>query len=64
MAQSQFSLLSPCCANRLSCPNCSARMWLAHIEPDKPDHDRRTFECPRCQHELAVVVKYAQIAAI
>jgi transcription elongation factor Elf1 len=30
-------------------------MWLVSIEPDKTNHDRRTFECPRCQ-ELAVVV--------
>jgi hypothetical protein len=22
-------------------------MWLARIEPEKPGHDRRTFECPR-----------------
>jgi transcription elongation factor Elf1 len=33
-------------------------MWLDHIEPDKPQHDRRTFECPRCQHIESVVVKY------
>lgn len=37
---------------------CGARMWLARIEPDRPDHDRRTFECPRCQNERVEVVKY------
>jgi transcription elongation factor Elf1 len=33
-------------------------MWLSQIEPDKPGHDRRTFECPRCQHEVSEVVKF------
>ena len=23
-------------------------MWLARIEPDEPDRDKRTFECPAC----------------
>jgi hypothetical protein len=40
------------------CPACGTLMWLARIEPDEPDHDRRTFECPRCQDELTEVVKY------
>jgi predicted RNA-binding Zn-ribbon protein involved in translation (DUF1610 family) len=40
------------------CPACGALMWLASIEPDKPDYDRRSFECPRCQEELVEVVKY------
>jgi hypothetical protein len=40
------------------CPKCGAQMWLATIEPDRPDHDRRTFECPRCQTEKTEVVKY------
>ena len=37
---------------------CGARMWLARVEPDKVGHDRRTFECPRCQNEQVEVVKY------
>jgi hypothetical protein len=41
------------------CPNCGAPMWLSCIEPDKPDHDRRTFECPQCDHSHTEVVKYA-----
>jgi predicted RNA-binding Zn-ribbon protein involved in translation (DUF1610 family) len=40
------------------CPKCGAQMRLAWIEPDKPDYDRRTFECPKCAHEEIVVVKY------
>jgi hypothetical protein len=43
---------------RPECPACGAPMWLARIEPDEPDHDRRTFECPRCQDEVTEVVKY------
>jgi transcription elongation factor Elf1 len=41
--------------NLLWCKNCDTPKWLVSIEPDKLNHDRRTFECPRCQ-ELTVVV--------
>ena len=41
------------------CKSCGAQMWLASIEPaDKPNHDKRTFECPRCQEETVEIVKY------
>ena len=40
------------------CPNCGAQMWLARIEPDQPDYDRRTFECPECDHVLTKIVKF------
>jgi ribosomal protein S27AE len=41
---------------RPECPKCAAQMYLARIDPDEPGFDRRTFECPRCQHvEIAVV---------
>jgi transcription elongation factor Elf1 len=34
-------------------------MWRATIEPtDTPDHDKRTFECPRCLEETVEIVKY------
>jgi hypothetical protein len=33
-------------------------MPLTLIEPDKPDHDRRTFECRHCGHAESIVVKY------
>jgi hypothetical protein len=33
-------------------------MWLTRIEPDKADHDRRTFECKACSHFAVEVVKY------
>jgi transposase-like protein len=43
---------------RPKCPACGALMWLARVEPGEPDHDKRTFECPRCQDELTELVKY------
>ena len=49
---------APGALQRPGCPRCGEVMWLAYIEPDKPDHDKRTFECPRCQHEITDVVKY------
>jgi hypothetical protein len=33
-------------------------MWLASIEPDAPDHDKRTFECPVCPNVAVRFVKY------
>jgi hypothetical protein len=33
-------------------------MWLARIEPDKPGHDKRIFECPGCEKVVSEVVKY------
>ena len=41
-----------------SCPKCGSAMWLACIEPDKSDHDLRTFECPTCKHTETKVVKF------
>ena len=42
------------------CDLCDADMWLICIEPDKPGHDRRTFECPRCQHLKVEIVNYGE----
>jgi len=45
---------------RPDCPRCGARMMLARFSParDKPDHDQRTFECPKCGNEISEVVKF------
>ena len=42
------------------CNNCGVPMWLARIEPylGKPNHDKRTFECPACAAVIAEIVKY------
>lgn len=45
---------------RPACPRCGTRMMLARITPvrDKPDHDKRSFECPKCGNEISDVVKF------
>ena len=43
---------------RPTCERCGAVMFLTRIEPDKPDHDKRVFECTDCQNEKTEVVKY------
>jgi hypothetical protein len=40
------------------CEVCKAQMWLAYIEPDAADHDKRTFECPVCPNVTVRIVKY------
>jgi tRNA(Ile2) C34 agmatinyltransferase TiaS len=40
------------------CPRCGARMWLSRIEPDEPGHDKRTFECPKCENVVSGTFKY------
>ncbi len=47
---------------RPPCIKCGTQMLLTRIEPDKPDHDRRTFECPECAYQESIVVKYQQVA--
>lgn len=49
---------APDVLQRPGCPRCGAPMWLTMIEPDRPDHDRRTFECADCEHSEKIVVKY------
>jgi hypothetical protein len=38
-----------------SCPKCGKRMVLIHIFPDRPRRDQRTYECPRCEHEITEI---------
>jgi hypothetical protein len=33
-------------------------MWLVSIEPDEPQHGRRTFACALCEHQETAIVKY------
>jgi hypothetical protein len=44
--------------DRPRCETCGALTWLASIEPEEPDYDRRFFECPRCQHVMIRICKY------
>jgi hypothetical protein len=41
------------------CAMCGFPMFLTLVEPaDKPNHDRRFFQCAKCAHSEIVVVKY------
>jgi ribosomal protein S27AE len=42
---------------RPNCPRCGIRMSLVRIFPDKPGYDQRTYECPRCEHEITEIVE-------
>jgi hypothetical protein len=48
----------PSVFDRPACPKCSGPMDLTRIEPHKPGFDRRSFECPACQHSESSVVKF------
>ena len=52
------NLSPPSAIDRPTCPKCGELMDLARIEPDLPDHDRRKFECSKCDHSETIVVKY------
>jgi hypothetical protein len=58
MRQSQFAPDPIDIVDNPVCPRCETQMWLVIIEPDTTDHDRRTFQCPECEHEETVVVRY------
>jgi hypothetical protein len=38
-------------------------MWLTRIEPDKPDYEKRTFECKACGGTTVEIVKYRETPA-
>jgi len=42
---------------RPSCSECGAATLLVGIEPEQPDYDLYTFECPNCQHYDTAVGK-------
>jgi RNase P subunit RPR2 len=44
--------------HRPFCPECNAPMWLARIDPEKPDHEQRMFECAVCNYTHTEVVKF------
>jgi ribosomal protein S27AE len=56
-------MLSSQVIERPTCPKCGNSMLLARIEPDKPDHDKRTFECFDCDHSESVVARYKRAAS-
>jgi hypothetical protein len=36
------------------CPQCRAPMWSIRFQPEKAADDKRTFQCPRCEHSQNV----------
>lgn len=43
---------------RPNCSDCGAQMSLSQIEPDVPDYDKRTFDCPQCLSSISISMKY------
>ena len=41
-----------------SCPKCGTRMLLIRIFPDRPGYDQRTYDCPRCEHEVTEIMEF------
>ena len=41
------------------CPKCGTAMLLFGIEPDGPEHELQSFDCPKCQHIEAIREKSA-----
>jgi hypothetical protein len=61
MRQANITMNQSPAVERPWCAACEIQMWLARIQPDKPGYDRRTFECPVCHDEMAVVVEYGAV---
>ena len=56
MSAAQPAVLELDSVLRPLCPKCGMKMWLARIEPDRPGHDKRMFDCTNCGHAENVVV--------
>jgi DNA-directed RNA polymerase subunit RPC12/RpoP len=39
------------------CSKCQSKMLLGRIQEGPSGYDLRTFECPRCSHQLRTAVK-------
>jgi len=33
-------------------------MLIVSIFPGKPGYDQRTYECPRCEHEITEIIEF------
>ena len=43
--------------SRLNCSKCGTATLLFGIEPEKPGHELRSFDCPKCNHIETVIGK-------
>jgi len=59
MRDFNFPLKATAVIGHPPCPSCDTLMWLVSIEPaEHAGYDRRSFECPRCQHFECVEIKF------
>ena len=58
MTLSEYTLENSPIIARPDCPECTAQMYLARIEPDKPGFDLRTFECSKCNNADQYIIEY------
>jgi hypothetical protein len=42
---------------RPTCPKCRTKMRLFGIEPERPEYELRSFECPKCNHIQTAIGK-------
>lgn len=59
-ARSRIGMKQSCTIDALKdppCPECDCMMWIKTIEPDKPHHERWTYECPRCLYVESLVLE-------
>ena len=56
---SQMKAVQPSRArfDRPFCPECCAPMFIVTVEPDRPDHESRSYECPSCKFTETAVVR-------
>jgi hypothetical protein len=43
--------------DRPLCPECDTPMFIVTVEPDGPNNESRTYECPRCKFIETNVVR-------
>jgi hypothetical protein len=46
------------------CPQCQAPIRLRLIEPDRPDHEKRTYQCDACGYSESKTVSTARSATV
>ena len=56
--QSQIHVSQAVFAQPPQCPRCGGQMRLVPIVNDGSGDDMRTFECPLCQHDRAIAVRF------
>jgi len=58
MPQSDTSIMNQLQVYRPLCAKCGTSMSLTRIEPDRPDHDKRSFECQACHRVETSIFRF------